>query len=283
MILVADSGSTKCDWALLNEEGYKPYSTQGFNPMFHTSQMVVDGIKANPNFIAKAPYVKEIFYYGAGCQNAVLNRIIENGLAEVFTNAVVHVDHDLTAAVRATAGNEAGISCILGTGSNLAYSDGSEVHTIVSGLGYVLGDEGSGTYFGKKLLADFLYGNLPESMEAELRDIYKLNKDVIIKNVYMKPHANVYISQFMRLVSAYREEQYVQDLVYEGLSRFLEVHVMRFEAHKEVPVHFVGSIAYYFKETLNKACQERGITLGRVVKKPIESLVEFHRQTINQE
>ncbi|MGB0431706.1 MAG: N-acetylglucosamine kinase, partial [Bacteroidia bacterium] len=198
------------------------------------------------------------------------------------TNAQVHVDHDLTAAVRATAGHNAGISCILGTGSNLAYSDGVQTHTIISGLGYVLGDEGSGTYFGKRLLADYLYGNLPKAMAAELRDIYKLDKDVIIKNVYMKPHANVYISQFMRLISAHRAEQYVQDLVYEGMCRFLEIHVMRFDAYKTVPVHFVGSIAYYFKNTLQKACTERGITLGRIVKKPIESLVEFHRQTVNQ-
>ncbi|MBI1183183.1 N-acetylglucosamine kinase [bacterium] len=281
MILVADSGSTKCDWALLTEQGFESFSTQGFNPMFHNKQMVIDGLRVNTELMRQAPNVSAIFYYGAGCQNAVLNKIIEDALKEIFTKARIAVDHDLTAAIRATCGDESGISCILGTGSNLAYFNGSEIITKTSGLGYVLGDEGSGTFFGKQLLADFLYEKLPASIHNELRDVYKLDKDVIIKNVYMKPHANVYLAQFMRIISSHRDEKYVQQLIYNGLLRFIDVHVARFDECHSVPVHFVGSIAFHFKEVLDKACQQRHIHLGKVVQKPIENLVEYHRVKVD--
>lgn len=282
MILIADSGSTKCDWALYDGSGFTTHSTQGFNPMFHTEQMVIDGLTNNLELASKAQLVDHIYYYGSGCQTPELNSVIENALRKVFPGAQVEVDHDLTAAIKATAGDEPGISCILGTGSNLAYFDGETIHTKTSGLGYILGDEGSGTYFGKKLVADFLYDQLPPELHKEIETKFNLSKDVAIQNVYMRPNANVYLASFMKVVSNYSDLEYVQNMVYEGLLRFIDVHVRRFDQCQAVPVHFVGSIAYYFQGLLAQACEKRGIELGKVVKKPIDSLVAYHENLINQ-
>jgi len=282
MILIADSGSTKCDWALYDGSGFTTHSTQGFNPMFHTEQMVVDGLHNNLDLASKAHQVEHIYYYGSGCQTAELNSVIEQALKIVFSQAQVDVDHDLTAAIRATAGHQPGISCILGTGSNLAYFDGQEIQTKTSGLGYILGDEGSGTYFGKKIVADYLYGQLPTELHKEIEHKFKLTKTVAIQNVYMRPNANVYLASFMKVVSNYSDLDYVQNMVLEGLLRFIDVHVRRFDECQSVPVHFVGSIAYYFQGILAQACEKRGIELGKVVKKPIDSLVAYHENLINQ-
>jgi len=250
--------------------------------MFHDEQMVIKGLSENAKLMSKASQVEHIHYYGSGCQGPELNQTIESALSKVFSAADIEVDHDLTAAIRATAGNEPGISCILGTGSNLAYFDGTEIHTKVSGLGYILGDEGSGTYFGKKLLADYLYGEVPKALHDEIYSKYKLDKDKVIQRVYMAPHANVYLASFMRLLSAHRTEAYVQKLILEGLIKFIDVHVSRFDQCQAVPVHFVGSIAHYFKDILALACEARGIELGHVVKKPIDTLVSYHRNLISK-
>ncbi|MCB0737001.1 MAG: N-acetylglucosamine kinase, partial [Bacteroidetes bacterium] len=207
MIVIADSGSTKCDWIITNGQEEIRTKTQGFNPMFHSSQLIEDKLRDNKDLSGLANRVEAVYYYGAGCQNGELNKTVQTALSNVFKNAHVHVDHDIRAAIMATCQGKPGISCILGTGSNSAYFDGKDIHNRVSGLGYILGDEGSGSYFGKKLLSAFLYGQLPETINQELR-AQGLSKETIINKVYMQPNANVYLASFMKFVSNHKDLPY---------------------------------------------------------------------------
>lgn len=278
MIVVADSGSTKCDWYLLTDSGDVFTKTQGFNPMFHSSDLVEKTLLANEEITTYSQSVSSVYYYGAGCQNEVLCETIASALRAVFPNAAIHVDHDLTAAVHATCQGEPGISCILGTGSNSAYFDGEKVHSRVSGLGYILGDEGSGSYFGKKLISAYLYGHLPERLSKKLED-KGLTKTIILENVYMKPNANVYLASYMKFVSQHQDDPYMNRMIYAGLADFIDLHIWNYPEYKQVPVHFVGSVAYYNKDILAKACENHRLQLGSIVQKPIIPLIEFHRKT----
>ena len=278
MILVADSGSTKCDWAFIDDEnGFDVISTQGFNPRFHSLKVIVDELRKNEQLIKHAHEISTVHYYGAGCRSVELKNIVKHALVEVFTKADILVDHDLTAAIRATCGHHEGIGCILGTGSNLGYFDGVQIHTQESGLGYILGDEGSGTFFGKKLLADFLYHELPDELRKDLIDTFALSRASIMEAVYMKPNANVYLAQFMQVIGQHKDKRYVQELFSYGFGSFIKVSLKRFKRWQEVPVNFVGSVAFYFKEFLEAECLAHGVTLGMVVKRPIENLVEYHK------
>lgn len=276
MILIADSGSTKCDWALVDGETVEEFSTTGFNPMFHSSIHIQNEIRNNKSLMSKAGEVSELYYYGAGCQNESMNDIVREGLHPIFTNAKIIVDHDLTGAVYAGCGNEAGIACILGTGSNSVYFDGKKIHEDFPGLGYILGDEGSGAYFGKQLLANFLYKKLPANLMELLREEHNLSKEVIFRNVYMRPNANVYLASFMRTIKVVKDDPWVKSFLYKGLSTFIDLHVWKYPDYKDVPTHFIGSIAFFYQDLLKKACESHRINIGKIIKKPIDSLVEFH-------
>lgn len=276
MILIADSGSTKCDWAFVDGSHVEKTSTMGFNPMFHSKEFIAKELGGYPEMIKHTKAVNTIFYYGAGCQNALLKQQVAEALTQLYPNAHTSVDHDLTACIRATCGHQIGIGCILGTGSNLAFFDGNSIKEIPSGLGYILGDEGSGTYFGKKLLADFLMGHLPQGLYNDLKEKHHLTRSSIMQDVYMKPHVNVYLAQFMSVLGQHQDEHYVQNLLVRGFEDFIKVHVTRIDDYREVLVHFVGSVAFHFKKWLSKACENTGISMGSVVQKPIDRLIAYH-------
>lgn len=277
MILVADSGSTKCDWIVFDQKEQFEFATMGFNPMFHNSDFVIQQIQKASDLIDLAPQITHAYYYGAACSGGSRNAIIYKALKSIFENAEIHVNHDLAGAAIATCKRKQGIACILGTGSNSAYFDGQKTHEEVPALGYILGDEGSGAYFGKKLLTDFLYKQLPENFEQKFIDATQVNKESIFENVYMKPHANVYLASFMRFLTDQKDHPYVKDLIYTGLSAFIDLHIWQYPNHKSLPVHFVGSVCYFFKDILLKACQTHRIQIGTIVRKPIYNLVEHHK------
>ncbi len=280
MILIADSGSTKCDWVLLdNKREVGAISTMGFNPFFHSEAVIVASIKAQEMLSEYAERVTDIFFYSAGCSTPELNKIVENALALVFTQANILVDHDVLGAALAACQGEPGIACILGTGSNSCYYNGVGVFDEIPALGYILGDEGSGSWYGKQVLRDYLYN---EPIPAELRkDLEEqgYDKASVLENTYMKPHANVYLASFMRTISKYRHSEYVSNMLHEGMKTFLERHVCCFENHREVPVNFVGSIAYYLQDILTDEAEKLGISIGNVIKKPIDGLVKYHIQS----
>lgn len=277
MLVVADSGSTKCDWIFASPSGDVEMSTMGFNPMFHSAQVIETTLQQNEPFVKMAQKASQVYFYGAGCSSKSRNAIVEEGLKSLFPAANIVVKHDLDGAVYAACQGEPGIACILGTGSNSAFFDGKSINEHVPALGYILGDEGSGSYFGKQLLAKHFYHQLPRHLEELFKDTYpKLTKDTVFTNTYMRPNANVYLASFMKFLSDNRKDPYVQKMVYRGLSEFIDIHIWQYRDYKSYPVHFVGSIAYFFENTLKKVAETHRINLGRIIRKPVSDLVAFH-------
>jgi len=278
MILIADSGSTKCDWIVLNDEGEiikRPF-TMGFNPYFHSEAIISTAIKQNQELSEIADEVDHIYYYGAGCSSPDLCATIERALHVIFEKAKILVDHDLLAAAYATYTGEPAIACILGTGSNSCYFDGQNVHEEVPALGYKLGDEGSGSFFGKKLLAMYLYKQLPAHIHDAFKEKYGLTMKMVVENVYNRPHANVYLASFVRFISDYKNEAPFKEILKDGMKQFMQTHVCCYDNYKEVPVHFIGSVAFYYQDAIQEAAKELDISLGQIIRKPIENIVKFH-------
>jgi N-acetylglucosamine kinase-like BadF-type ATPase len=277
MLVIADSGSTKCDWRIVSEDkSYIDCSSMGINPYFHNEDVIEAELRRREDLMAAANDVKALFFYGAGCSSVELKRTAEQGLRRIFPNAEIYVDHDLVAAAFAVYDDDPCIACILGTGSNSCHFDGDIVREEVPALAYILGDEGSGSYFGKKLLSDFLYKRLPDEMHKGLIDKFGLTKDIIIDRVYMKPHANVYLASFMKFITTFKSEPYVQEMIAEGIGRFLDTHVTCYRDFEKVQTHFIGSVAYYHEDTLREVATLRNINVGRIIKKPIEGLYHYH-------
>ena len=278
MILIADSGSTKCDWALIDEKGNRlcDFQTMGLNPYFHDEDTIENAILANADFAAHANEVNQIFFYGAGSSTIEMCTIMKNGLTRVFKNADILVDHDLVGSAMSTYDGEPCIACILGTGSNSCFFDGKEVHEEIPSLAYILGDEASGSYFGKILLQEYFYKKLPADLLAAFEAKYAPTKEEIISRIYREPNANVYLAGFMKFIGEHRDHPHIQNWVTKGMIHFINIHVKCFANWKEVPVHFVGSIGHYFESCLQEAAAETGIRLGRIVRKPIDGLVQYH-------
>lgn len=282
MILLIDSGSTKSDWLFVDNNGtfMDSYKTMGFNPFFHSSAFIESEIRKEQSLMGIAGRVEKIYYYGAGCSNEAYKKTVRDALLAVFPASHVHVDHDMMAACYATYEGTPCISCILGTGSNAAYFDGKELYSVNSGLGYILGDEGSGSYFGKKLLAAFLYKQLPEEISRDLEDEFGLSRASIFKHVYGMPHANVYLAGYTRFIARHQDHPYMEKMLFEGMKEFLSLHVCCFPDYRDTPTHFVGSIAFYFSEPIRKAAAELEVNMGQVIKSPIQKLLEYHIRNV---
>jgi len=279
MIIIVESGSTKSDWVLLNGSKQTTFKTIGLNPYFHTEIDVENAILENKDLASYKNDVEQIKFFGAGCSAPHLNAVIQRGIQNVFKKAEVSIDHDLMACAYATYNGAPAISCILGTGSNSCYFDGEKVYEEVPALGYILGDEGSGSYFGKKLIADFMYKKLPKVMADKLRE-EGWNKDRLVDLIYRKSHANVFLASFMPTIVAFKDEPYVKDMVKKGFAHFVENHVMCFENYATTQVHFVGSVAHYFADILAEVLSEKEISLGNIVRRPIDGLIAYHTQEL---
>jgi N-acetylglucosamine kinase-like BadF-type ATPase len=278
MILIADSGSTKCDWALIDDKGARlgDFQTMGLNPYFHNPDVIEEALKANSELYNIAGDVKNIYFYGAGSSTDEMCAIMRTGLERVFKNADILVDHDLLGSAMSTYDGEPCIACILGTGSNSCYFDGKEVYEEVPSLAYILGDEASGSYFGKILLQEYFYKKLPADLAKAFEDFHAPSKDEIISRVYREPNANVYLASFMKFIGQHSDHPHVKNWVTKGMVHFIEIHVKCYANWNQVPVHFVGSIGHYFHDCLEKAAAQTGIRLGRIVRKPIDGLVDYH-------
>ncbi|MCZ4225399.1 N-acetylglucosamine kinase [Pedobacter rhodius] len=275
MILVADSGSSKTDWmGYFNGETIK-FNTQGINPYFLNEQDISRIILKNEIISPLASEVKEIYFFGAGCSSPDKHEVVSNGLSTVFTNAFISVEHDLLGSVYATCGDSEGLNCILGTGSNICYFDGKKIQEGHHGLGYVLGDEGSGTFFGKKVLLSYLYKKMPADLEMEFIKAFPSEKEQIITNVYQKPFPNIYLAGFSRFLANNYDHVFVKDILKKGFQEFVDTNVKDYPNYKTIPCHFVGSIAYYYQDILKDVLKENGITAGKILQKPIQDLYDF--------
>ncbi len=279
-MLIADSGSTKCDWALVNDDqaGFQLLKSRGFNPYFHDHKFIHKELSSLEKFRNIKDDVDSIYFYGAGCSAPELNQRILKGLRSFFTKAEILVDHDLKAAAYACYTGKKEIACILGTGSNSCFYDGNEFYQELPSLAYILGDEASGSYFGKRILRSYFYKQMPEELAKELEQSFNVKKEVVIDHVYRQLNSNVYLASFMKFFSSHREHPFVVEMISKGMRKFLNIHVLAYDNAKDCEINFVGSIAYYFEEILRKECEALGLSLNQVIKKPIEGLVRFHEE-----
>jgi glucosamine kinase len=276
MILVADSGSSKTDWMAYSPNHTIKFSTQGINPYFVNAQDVVKILSKNKDISAYANMMKEVYFFGAGCSSPDKHEIISNGLSTFFPKAFISVDHDLIGSAYATCGDKKGLTCILGTGSNISYYDGTSVHTGKHGLGYVLGDEGSGTYFGRKVLVSYLYKTMPEELsKAFAKAFVTVDKDSVITNIYQKPFPNSYLAAFSRFMADHKEHPFIQQLLKDGFQEFIDTNVKDYKAYKTLECNFVGSIAFYYQDELKAVFAENNIKVGKILQKPIEGIFEY--------
>ncbi len=277
MILFADSGSTKTSWLLYDKknDSRKYFETLGINPIIHHHEEIFQKVYSNADLVAVAENVAELKFFGAGCSSPERNKLAQAALKSVFTKANIEIDHDMKAAAYAICGNEPGIACILGTGSNSIFFDGLNLVESYAGIGYILGDEASGAYFGKILLRDFLYHLLPVEIEQYLLNEYKLEKNTIFQLVYKEASPNRYLASFAPVLSKFRDTDYVQVTLQRGFTEFFDFHVSCFENYQDYPIGFVGSIANNFKEELQKVAIDFECTLGKFVQRPIDDIADY--------
>ncbi len=280
MLCVIEGGSTKADWVIADGSKEVKLSTIGFNPYFHTADYVFESLRSKKELNAYKDAEMDIYYFGAGCSSPERNAIVASGFKRYFKNAGIKVDHDLLASVHATCGDEPGIACIIGTGSNSCYFDGKKLHEKNYGLGYVLGDEGSGSYYGKKLVTQFLYGLMPENIYKSFSDDYGLDKNSIVRHVYNEPDPNVWLASFSKFLTSHRHDPYIQHMIRHGMREFMELYVCHYKNFRDVKVHFVGSIAFIFREELKEVAQTHFINVGKIIKQPIEELMKYLQQHV---
>lgn len=280
MILLADSGSTKCEWILLDNDYQviREIKTMGFNPYFHSSNLISSVLKGSTSFSALKSQVNQIFYYGAGCYTETNKQIVQKALADTFTQAKIKVNNDLRACAYACYNDEPIIGCILGTGSDSVYFDGENLETSKPSLGFILGEEGSGSYFGKQLLKAYFYKQLPKHLVKPFEDEFHPDLNSCLTNIYEDDQANVFLAGFMKFVTDNRDDPFFIEMTNQGFRQFIDLHVTSYANYKDVPVHFVGAIAYFFQEQIQAIATEYGIKTGYFLRKPITSLISFHEK-----
>lgn len=275
--LIADSGSTKTEWCLLNGKTAKTFYTQGLSPYFLSSEQIEYIIQEELKSKLKKAVPDEIFFYGTGCSNAQNVKEVKKAIQKVFPGSVVHVDHDLMGAAKALCGHEKGIACILGTGSNSCFYNGRKIVKNSPGLGYVLGDEGSGAYMGRKVLQHFLYNTFDEDLMDRFNAKYKTNSDEILASVYKKPLPNRYLASFAVFLVENRGHFMIENIIEDSFNDFFFNHVYKYKESWTMPINFTGSIAYGFRDVLKDMCSSYELKLGKVIKKPMDGLIKFHR------
>lgn len=252
------------------------FHTMGFNPYFHDANLVEAKMRASTEAASIAQTVDKVYFYGAGSSSEPLCAIIREGLERVFTRAEVHVGHDLDGAAYSTYSGVPAITCIIGTGSNSCYFDGKETTEEVPALAYILGDEASGSWFGKRLLALHLYHKLDPVVDEDFVKTFAFSKNDIINRVYKEPNANVFLASFMTFLGRHQESTQIISLLEEGFQAFVDIHVKCYRNYRSVPVHFVGSVAYHFQSVLRHVCEREGIQVGHIIKRPIDGLADYH-------
>jgi len=276
MILVADSGSTKCDWMYMGiTKTPRIIESMGFNPFFHKKEFIAKEIKKTfkDHTLSKFTHV---YYYGAGCASEAHKDTVRQALSEVFTDAVIHVTHDLDGAAIATCGNKEGIACILGTGSNACYWGGKSLVPQIPtfGLGFILGDEGSGMHMGKLLLKAYFYNDMPINIRLFFESCHE-SKDQIVDKVYGKA-GNTYMASYAKFIGDNINFKYIESIVLASFREFFSTHIVKYGKHKTIPVNFVGSIAFIYEKQLRMVAKEFKVNIGTIIKQPIQSLYAYH-------
>ena len=278
IILIADSGSTKAEWCLLEGKKRKTIYTQGISPYFLTTdqiqQILAVELKKKMNNVEP----DEVYYYGTGCANPENVVSIKKALKKTFSSAKINVDHDLMGAAKALCGNEKGVACILGTGSNSCYYNGKKIIKNSPGLGFILGDEGSGAYLGKKVVQYYLYNTFDPDLMDRFNAKYHTTSIEILDAVYKHPLPNRYLAGFVPFLMENRGHFMIENIIEDGFNDFFFNHVYKYRESWIMPIHFIGSVAFGFKDILKDMCDSYELQLGRVLKNPMDGLVKYHKE-----
>jgi N-acetylglucosamine kinase-like BadF-type ATPase len=281
MLLIADSGSTKCDWVLFKNKDQEPTKirTKGLNPAILKKEDLEVIISNSKELLLFKNEISTVYFFGAGCNTVQSIELFESIFGTIFPNARAIVKEDTMAAVWATTSDPA-VVCIIGTGSNCCFYDGENIQLKVPAMGYLLMDEGSGNYFGKELLKSYYYNQMPEDLKISFKNEFSLKENVVIENLYQNMTPNQYLAEFTMFLFQHKKHPFIKKIIIDGFGKFIDNHILQFkEELKSVPLYFVGSVAFYGQDFLIAALKERGIRASRFVKRPIENVIYKIKET----
>ena len=283
MKLIVDSGSTKADWIAIDDEGKVLFTTQtlGLNPEILNEEEIIERLNDRFDILQNKKTTTHLFFYGAGCGTDRMKLMLSQLFQGYFSNAIVVVEEDTYAAVYATTpkGEEAIVS-ILGTGSNCSYFDGRTLHQKVQSLGYIVMDDCSGNVFGKELIRKYYFNKMPAELAELFEKEYNVDPDFIKNKLYKESNPNAYLATFAKFLIQNKEHEFCKKIIFKGMKSFIKNYIKQFENCKEVPVHFVGSIAFYLKEELAEIFEKHELQLGNVLRRPIDGLIAYHAANI---
>lgn len=279
MILIADSGATKSDWILMNDEGEQMrFQLVGLNPFYVDTLEIITILSKELTPYIENKKIHQLYFYGAGCSSVFKCMTVEEAFDNLFENAEVVVESDLLGAGRALFKDREGIACILGTGSNSCLFDGNEIVENITSLGYFFGDEGSGAHMGKVFLKDYLLGNLPQEIETAFKKDYNYNRDNILDAIYNLPFPNRFLASFCEFYADNLSNKYIFDLVSNSFREFFINQIKQYSKYKKVPVSFVGSVAFFFEPLLRQIAAEFEVKIDKILRSPINALAKYHKK-----
>ncbi|NIJ51172.1 N-acetylglucosamine kinase [Dyadobacter arcticus] len=278
LTLLADSGSTKTDWIVINSDAQvNTFQSAGINPFYQTAEEIIPVIESQV-----IPHIQgditKIHFFGAGCADEKSSKPVFDALKETIRSAgLIEVASDMLGAAKGLCGRSPGLACILGTGANNAFYDGEKIIKSIGSLGFWLGDEGSGSYLGKTLVVQFLQNDLPADLHDSFAKIYpEVNRLSVLDHAYKKPYPNRYFAAFSTFIAANRQHDYIQNLISEAFGLFVQKYILKHPDAGKYPVHFTGSIAYHYKDLLIAGLTKYGLQSGRILKSPLEGLVQYY-------
>jgi glucosamine kinase len=276
MILIADGGSTKTEWQIIKEDipGESRF-TSGINPYFLTVEETYNILKSELTLLSGYSF-RKIFFYGSGCGTEVKKNAIKEALELFFTSNEIIIGSDLLGAARSLCQNEPGIACIMGTGSNSCFYDGSTIVSNIAPLGYILGDEGGGAVLGRKLISGVIKRQIPQRVIDSFFESYKLTPSEILENVYMKPFPNRFLGQFAKFISENIDIPELQYIVTSSFDEFIKRNILQYPEAKKFPIHFTGSIAFHFRPFLEDLLMHHDLQIGEITQSPMENLISYH-------
>lgn len=276
-ILIADSGATKTEWCLVKSESdTKTVTTEGLNPYYHTPESIYQVVVNELNTQIDVGKVERVYFYGAGCDSEEKNQEVYQALEKGVPNSNINVHHDLLGAARACFFNEAGIACILGTGCNSCLYDGEEIIEHIPSLAFVLGDEGSAGYFGKKLINMYFRFELPDDLREALERDYNMSLDHINWGVYDNPQQSRFVASYGAFLGEHADHPFIRDMLYDGFHNFITRIVMNYTDAQKYEVRFIGSVAYAHQEMITRILAENNMKAGLFIRNPMQRLVEYH-------
>ena len=279
MRLLVDSGSTKADWIAIDEDGKILFTTQtlGLNPEILNEDEIIERLNDRFDILQNKDKATHLFFYGAGCGTDKMKFMLSQAFQNYFSNAIVDVQEDTYAAVFATTPKgEQAIVSILGTGSNCSFFDGKVLHQKVQSLGYIVMDDCSGNFFGKQLIRKYYFNQMPKELAVEFEKEYDLDPDYIKSKLYKEPNPNAYLATFAKFLIQNKDHEFCKKIIFKGMKSFIKNYIQQYDNCKEVPVHFVGSIAFYLKDELQIMFDKYEMKLGNVLRRPIDGLIAYH-------